>query len=71
MQSRAPDALRKDMRMMEFESFVNHILSHARQCHQRDLAVMNERCGTASAPYICRTRYKSVTIAIEKICDFC
>jgi serine/threonine-protein kinase ATR len=53
------DALRKDMRMMESESFVNHILSHARQCHQRDLAVMNERCGTASAPHICRTRYKS------------
>jgi serine/threonine-protein kinase ATR len=43
--------LRKDMRMMEFASFVNHILSQDRQCHQRDLVIMtfaviclNERC---------------------------
>lgn len=46
------DDLRKDMRMMEFCSFVNKNLSRDRRCRQRDLMItvfavicLNEKCG--------------------------
>jgi serine/threonine-protein kinase ATR len=46
------DDLRKDMRMMEFASFVNLILSNDRRCRERLLHIvtftvvcLNERCG--------------------------
>ncbi|OHT11015.1 PIKK family atypical protein kinase [Tritrichomonas foetus] len=46
------DDLRKDMRMMEFASFINRILANDRRCRQRDLAIvtyavicLNEVCG--------------------------
>jgi len=46
------DDLRKDMRMMEFASFVNRILHHNRQCRERNLLIttfaiicLDERCG--------------------------
>lgn len=46
------DDLRKDMRMMEFVSFMNGILHHDRRCLQRNLSLstftvicLNEECG--------------------------
>jgi serine/threonine-protein kinase ATR len=70
---RKDDALRKDMRMVEFASFVNHILSRDRQCHQRDLAVMtfavvclNERC--AMIEWVDQTRALRAIVE-ELLCD--
>ena len=44
--------LRKDMRMMEFATFMNRLFSKHRQCKQCDLGIvtfavvcLNERCG--------------------------
>ena len=46
------DDLRKDMRMMEFASFINRILNHDRKCKERNLNIttfgvvcLDEKCG--------------------------